>query len=463
MEREGSAISWREAAASFRDATGRNGPSTWEAGSYSANQDEHPVGGISWYEAAAYCAFAGKALPTIYHWFRALGQDQLSDILVHSNMGRDGKAPVGRFKGLGAYGTYDMAGNVKEWAWNAVSGQRYILGGAWNEPTYLFKHLVAANPWSRDETNGVRCAAYPSSPAEPLLAPVTPQRAYDTPPPMSDEAFALVRGMYAYDRTPLQARVERVNDSLPHYRRETVSIETAYGNERMEVHLLIPRDVPPPWQAVIWYPGDDVFLLRSSDSFASAYLFDFIPRGGRVLVYPVYKGMYERFEPPDFGKPGQWRDMMIRWSQDLSRTIDYLETRSDFDTKRIAYYGFSGGAIYGPVFSAVDSRIAASILLGGGLIPMPLRPEMHPAIFAPRSQTPTLMINGRDDFVMPYEMAQQPLFSMLGAPVDRKRHVRLAGGHIPTNRREIIREVLDWLDRQFGPVQRAAPSPVSPR
>jgi predicted esterase len=173
--------------------------------------------------------------------------------------------------------------------------------------------------------------------------------------------------------------------------------------------------------------------------------------------------MYERFEPPDFGKPGQWRDMMIRWSQDLSRTIDYLETRADFDTKRIAYYGFSGGAIYGPVFSAVDSRIATSILLGGGLIPMPLRPEMHPAIFAPRSQAPTLMINGRDDFIMPYEMAQQPLFSMLGAPVDRKRHVRLAGGHIPTNRREIIREVLDWLDRQFGPVQRAAPSPVSPR
>ena len=65
------------------------------------------------------------------------------------------------------------------------------------------------------------------------------------------------------------------------------------------------------------------------------------------------------------------------------------------------------------------------------------------------------MINGRDDFILPYELSQQPFFAMLGAPEDKKRHARLAGGHIPTNRLEIVREVLDWLDRQLGPVPRA--------
>jgi hypothetical protein len=80
---------------------------------------------------------------------------------------------------------------------------------------------------------------------------------------------------------------------------------------------------------------------------------------------------------------------------------------------------------------------------------------MHPAHFAPRSRTPTLMINGLDDFIAPYELSQQPLFEMLGAPDDKKRHARLAGGHIPTNPLEIVREVLDWLDRWLGPVQRA--------
>jgi predicted esterase len=369
-------------------------------------------------------------------------------------MGGEGKAPVGRFRGLGAYGTYDMAGNVKEWAWNAVREQRYILGGAWNEPTYLFKHLVAADPWERHAAYGVRCAKYPVPPAQQLLAPIAPQREYERPAPIPDEAFAVLRGMYAYDRTPLEAEEVRVNDSLPAYRTEIISFRTAYGNERMDVHLLIPRDVSPPYQSVIWFPGDDVWLLRSSETFASQYLFDFIPRGGRVLVYPVYYGMYERFEPPDFS-PSEWRDRMIRWSQDLSRTIDYLETRPDFDARRIAYYGFSAGAIYGPVFTAIDPRISASILLGGGLIPVPLRPEMHPVHFAPRSRTPTLMINGRDDFLMPYELSQQPLFAMLGVPDGKKRHARLAGGHIPTNRLEIIREVLDWLDKHLGPVPRA--------
>jgi predicted esterase len=452
LERNGKAISFEELTATLRDPTGRPGPSTWELGEYPEGEDDHPVGGIGWHEAAAYCAFTGKSLPTIYHWFRALGQDQLSEILVHSNMDGNGKAPVGKFKGLAAYGTYDMAGNVREWTLNAVGDNRYLLGGAWNEPKYLFKHLVAADPSSRDPGNGVRCAKYPEPPAPRLVAAVTPQRQYEQPAPISEEAFTLLRGMYAYDRTPLEAQIKTTTDSLKGFRREIVSIRTAYGSERMDLHLLFPRDVPPPYQAVIWYPGDDVFLFRSSQSFSSEYLFDFLPRGGRVLVHPIYKGMYERFEPPDFS-PSGWRDRMIRWSQDISRTIDYLEARQDFDAKRIAYYGFSGGANYGPVFTAVEPRFAASILLGGGLIPLPMRPEMHPVHFGPRSRTPTLMINGGDDFVFPYQIAQEPFFKMLGVPNEKKRHVRLAGGHIPTNRLEIIREVLDWLDRWLGPVQ----------
>ncbi len=451
IEQGGQEVSWEEAMRSFVDPTGRPGPSTWELGGYSSGEDDHPVSGVSWYEAAAYCAFAGKSLPTVYHWFAAIGQELVSDILLHSNMDGMSKAPAGQFKGLGAYGTYDMAGNVREWAWNATGNHRYILGGAWNEPAYLFRHLVAQDPWGREPTNGLRCARYLTSPAEHWFEPITPAREYEQPEPLGEEAFQLLRGMYAYDRTPLEARPERVND-LPHYRRETVSLRAAYGNERMEVHLLIPNDVAPPYQSVIWFPGDDVFLLRSSERFSSAYMFDFIPRSGRVIVHPVYKGMFERFHPWE-RSPSEWRDMMIRWSQDISRTIDYLETRPDFDTRRIAYYGFSSGAVYAPVFSAVEPRIAVTILLGGGLVPVQFRPEIHPVHFAPRARSAALMINGRDDFLMPYELSQLPLFELLGAPADQKRHARLAGGHIPTDRLELIKVVNDWLDQHLGAAQ----------
>ena len=72
---------------------------------------------MSWYEAAAYAAFAGKSLPTIYHWYRAAGLGRFADILTVSNFSGKGPAPVGSYGGLGPFGTYDMAGNVKEWCW----------------------------------------------------------------------------------------------------------------------------------------------------------------------------------------------------------------------------------------------------------------------------------------------------------------------------------------------------------
>ena len=51
--------------------------------------------GLSWYEAAAYAAFAGKELPTMYHWYQA---DTANDIqllpgLVLSTTNHDGKGP----------------------------------------------------------------------------------------------------------------------------------------------------------------------------------------------------------------------------------------------------------------------------------------------------------------------------------------------------------------------------------
>jgi hypothetical protein len=63
----GEIISWEQAMSLFVDKTDRNGPSAWEAGDYQKGEDNYPVGGISWYEAAAYAEFEEKSLPTYYH------------------------------------------------------------------------------------------------------------------------------------------------------------------------------------------------------------------------------------------------------------------------------------------------------------------------------------------------------------------------------------------------------------
>jgi formylglycine-generating enzyme required for sulfatase activity len=443
-----------EAMDRFRDTTGRPGPAAWELGTYAEGQSEYPVGGVSWFEAAAYCRFAGKSLPTVYHWHGATSQDQISDILDLSNFGTEGPAPVGSFQGLGDYGTLDMAGNVKEWCWNSSGDKRYILGGAWSEPTYSFKAPDARSPFERLPTHGFRCSLHPSPASEASIQPVLQRLAFGIGEPVSDEVFEAYRRLYAYDKSPLDAQVESSGDSSPYWRKETVSFDAAYGSERVTALLFIPRNSAPPWQAVVMFPGSDVFLSQSSNSLASEYLFDFIPRSGRALVYPIYQGMYERFEPAMLA-PNRMRDLTVMWSKDLGRTIDLLEEREDFDHTRLAYYGFSLGSSYGPVFNAIDTRFQAAVLLSGGHhVKGP--PEIDVTNFAPRSVVPTLMINGKNDFLTPVDTSQRPFFDALGTPDEDKRHALLDGGHLPPDRRAIIREVLDWLDRYLGPVATSA-------
>ena len=69
-------LAWEDAMNHFRDATGRPGPATWRNGSFPPGRQEHPVCGVSWFEAAAFARFAGKSLPTIHHWQWAADTDQ---------------------------------------------------------------------------------------------------------------------------------------------------------------------------------------------------------------------------------------------------------------------------------------------------------------------------------------------------------------------------------------------------
>ncbi len=459
LVKDGRTLSWEEAMSFFRDITGRSGPATWELGTFADGYDEFPVDGVSWFEAAAYAEFVGKALPTVYHWFRATDAGLFvlfSDIVESSNFKGRGAAAAGRHHGISPYGNYDMAGNVKEWCWNEGGGGRYILGGAWYDSGQAYFGDERQSPWARAPGNGFRCARYVAPLSPDLTASIEAvSRDYSAKLPVSDDEFQSYERFYSYDRTELKPATEGVEEAM-HWRRERVSFEAAYGKERVPAQLFLPRNARPPYQTVVYHPGWEGRLVRSSDNLRMAQ-FDFIILSGRAVLCPVYKGMFERRLPNAIEGPSGFRDQVVQVVKDSRRSLDYLETRPDIDRTRLAVLGISGPA--GVFQLALDNRLHAGVLHSVGLPPGLLQsvgweipPEIDPINFASRVRAPVLMLNGRYDPTFPPETHQIPLFQRLGTPEANKRHVLFDCGHSLLRTQDAVRETLDWLDRYLGPV-----------
>jgi formylglycine-generating enzyme required for sulfatase activity/predicted esterase len=470
---DGEAIGWEEATDSFRDATGRYGPATWEGGTFPEGAGQFPVTGISWFEAAAYARYRGMALPTIQQWssmtiFPAQHEIETdsdsrpgyglyrSELAALSNFSEQGPAEVGSNPGLAPFGTLDAAGNVREWCWNATGdaadSERYILGGSWRDPTYLYTYGIAESPWDRSDINGVRLVSNESATAALREPMPLPDR--ETIAPVSDEVFAVYRDLFDHDPSPLNAVVESTDAQSAHWVQETISLDAAYDGERLLAHVFLPKNIEPPYQVVMYYPSSDAIYRLDSDGLELDFV-DFIVKSGRALVYPVLWGTYERNVGLDTTWPKNTReysDNVVKWIQDFRRTVDYLEMRSDLDLDKLGFYGFSWGGWNGPVVMALDDRFKTGVYLSGGIPPTLARPEASSASYASRVTQPVLMISGKDDVIRPVATYQAPMFESLGTPAADKRHAILEGGHLPPWE-AVVAEALDWFDRYLGPTE----------
>jgi serine/threonine protein kinase/dienelactone hydrolase len=454
--RDGRELTWPDAKSQFRDTTGRTGPSTWAGGHYPEGQGDYPVSGVSWYEAAAYAAFAGKSLPTFVQWYLAAPPDVASYIVKESNISQSALTPVGTFKGLGPFGTYDMAGNVREWVQNATTtGTYFILGGTWKSPTYLYYNPEALSAWDRSPTNGIRCVQNITPVPENLTTPIkTLERDFSKFKPATDDVFRAYEALYAYDKTPLNAKVEGVMQDTEDWREEKITFDAAYNNERMAAYLFLPKKVSPPFQTVVFFPSARVLDLADSKTLGDTKFFDYIVQSGRAVLYPIYQGTYERRVKVMFPGTAQNLEYMTEHYKDLARSIDYLETRSDIDRNKLAYLGVSMGSAEGVIFAALaQDHLKAVVFLDGGYFLYTPPTGGDQADFAPRLKKPVMMVNGRFDYVFSLDTAQDPLFKMLGTPPADKRHVEFDTPHDVTERRaDLIQNVLAWLDKYLGRV-----------
>ena len=163
-----------EAVARLTDRSGAPGPRDWSGSLYSAGTGEHPVTSVSWYEANAYCLWAGKRLPSLEQWWRAaLGSGERAYPWGAAVGGVENRAafdveqvrPAESLPlGVSPFGAYDMAGNAREWVQpeSAVGETAPSIGGSWQAPEYTF-----GVEWQEElplgfagETTGFRCVRH---------------------------------------------------------------------------------------------------------------------------------------------------------------------------------------------------------------------------------------------------------------------------------------------------------------
>ena len=441
---------------------GKSGPANWSYGKHPNGLENHPVTGISWFEARAYANYMELDIPNVFQWLYASGAgvSGIYDAKVLSNSNFNSNQMRNVFDQRGSNEEINnIAGNVKEWLTNPFGENNIeysILGGSFLEPSYYYKNYSSLPPFDRSIGNGIRLINnLKKKRNESIDKKIIPDfyRDITKEPDVSDDVFDLFKSQFDYKDYPLNTNIV-ISDSFQEgYTLETFSMVAPYeSKEKLYGYIIYSNQYKDKYDPVIIFPSASA-IVRKTDEFLTDNLlnnFKYLIDEGYAIIHPIYFNTYSRERIFNSWVPDEseeYKEMIIKMGMDYKRSLDYIETRNDFNFKNLSYYGYSLGSRYANFLLAIDLRAKSAFICSGGLRMQKPKKEVDEHYYLRRVKTPIFHIVGKLDGTLGYEDIFIPWKKLVGTNREDLITLELEGiGHgIP--RDTIIKYHQGWIEK----------------
>ena len=455
----------------FTDRTGLAAPRNWSQRQFPPGLADHPVTGVSWYEAAAYAAFRGKELPTVFQWEKAARNGNAAPPFNYMPWGTffpgDSFRQRANFDGattmpvtanpIGAspFGAYNMAGNVAEWCQNDSDAGHFTSGGAFGDPVYMFARFGTFRAFTRRTGSD---SVQPGV-ARPRVHPMRARCGSKSRPTCRSSPRLLRHNSMSCGRSIATRRRRLPRRSPSRSKRPTGSRDDRVQRRRRRARdrVYVPAvHASRPVQVIHYLPGTGVELGAMGLQSNMEAMIGASVRAGRAMFGVALRGYQERRPPGGASEPAGEDRRVPRQDRQLGHgsapRARLPRDATDMDRERIAFVGQSSGARTGSCWP----RSSRAIDPCSSMAPAWTRCRRHWS----RARTHRLRAphQGADDDDAGPARRGDPArrrtpSRCLRCLKEPKRLVLYDGGHMaPTEL--LVKELNAWLDQTLGPVKR---------